>query len=91
MNAEREEAGSSPHHVGRSDFETYQRELALVDEIIGLKAALAQEAVRNAPDRLELEELRTEYHALLRSSTWKLGRIVVLPLRIVRRIARRVG
>lgn len=72
-----------------SQFEQYQRQLALVDEIIGLKASLAQEAVRNSPSRLRLEQVEHEIRELRGSTTWRVGRLVMSPARVFRRLLRR--
>jgi hypothetical protein len=71
------------------DFEDYQRHLALVDENIGLRAALAQESVRNSPSRQRIEEVEHEIRELRRSMTWRVGRFVLSPIRIVRGLLRR--
>ncbi|MBC7760636.1 MAG: hypothetical protein H7201_02320 [Candidatus Saccharibacteria bacterium] len=67
----------------------YQRELALVDQILGLQAALAQEAVRNSPSRQRVEQLEHEINALRLSTAWRIGRLILLPVRLVRRFAGR--
>ena len=72
-------------------FESYQRQLALVDEVLGLRAALAQEAVRNSPSRQRLEEVEHEIRALRASSSWRVGRLVLLPVRLVRRLRGRLS
>jgi hypothetical protein len=74
-----------------SDFELYQRQLALVDENIGLRASLAQESVRNSPSRLRLEQLEHEISQLRGSTTWRVGRLVMTPARVIRRLLRRSG
>lgn len=68
------------------EFEAYQRELARTDEIIGLRAALAQEAVRNSPSRQRLEQVEAEILALKRSATWRIGRLVMTPVRVLKRV-----
>jgi hypothetical protein len=72
-------------------FAQYQRELALVDQVLGLSAALAQEAIRNSPSRQRVEELEHEIRALRSSSTWRVGRILMLPVRVVRHLASRLS
>ena len=74
-----------------TDFESYQRQLALIDENIGLRASLAQEAVRNSPSRLRLEQLEQEIRELRGSMTWRVGRLVMTPARVIRRLRRRSG
>jgi len=71
------------------EFELYQRQLALVDENLGLRAALAQEAVRNSPSRRELEDTRHEIMELRKSATWRVGKLVLTPVRVARRVLRR--
>lgn len=84
----RNEGASYVNHVSEDDtgLVEYQRQLALVDEVIGLRAALAQEAVRNSPARHRVEQLEAEIWALRRSTTWRLGRLMMLPVRLLRRI-----
>lgn len=72
-----------------SEFIQYQRQLALVDQVIGLQAALAQECVRNSPSRQRVEELEAEILALRRSVTWRVGRLIMSPIRMLRRSFRR--
>jgi hypothetical protein len=71
------------------EFERYQRELALVDQIIGLQAALAQEAVRNSPPRQRVEELETEVRAIKASLSWRVGQMMTVPVRFARALSRR--
>jgi hypothetical protein len=71
------------------DFDAYQRELARTDEVIGLRAALAQESVRNSPPRQRVEQLEAEILALRQSTTWRVGRLVMAPVRILRRLSSR--
>ncbi len=70
----------------QAEFERYQRELALVDQILGLRAALAQESVRNSPPRQRVEQLEAEILALRRSVTWRVGKLVMSPMRVARRV-----
>ena len=74
-----------------SEFERYRREMDLVDQIIGLRASLAQEAVRNSPSRQRVEQLEAEILMLRRSTTWRVGRLMMLPARIARRLLGRIG
>ena len=71
--------------------EAYQRNLALIDEILGLRAALAQASVHNAPSRPRVEELEAENLALRRSVSWRIGRLVLTPVRVARRLRRLAG
>jgi hypothetical protein len=73
------------------EFDRYQRELALIDQVIGLQAALAQESVRNSPSRQRVEALEAEIKAIKRSVTWRVGRMVTTPMRIARRVSHRLG
>ena len=67
-------------------FEVYQRQLALVDQIIGLQAALAEESARTNPDRRRLEQLEAESRAFHSSATWKVGRLMMAPWRLSRKL-----
>lgn len=71
------------------------RELALVDRILGLEAQLANYAVRVTPGRRqfemmerEIDGLRQQLAAVHSTRTWRAGRAVLAPLRIIRRIVR---
>lgn len=74
------------------------REMALVDRILGLQAELAQEAVRQSPSRERFEEMEREVQAarqavveMRRSTTWRVGRMLLLPVRPFGRIVRRIS
>jgi len=71
------------------EFLAYQRLLSQVDELLGLRAALAQEAVRNTPSRAKVEKIEAELAAMRGSITWKAGRAVLAPLRLLRWAVRR--
>jgi hypothetical protein len=79
-----EEANVTNTPSGGDDFDRYQRELALVDQVIGLQAALAEESARNSPSRIHVDELEDELSALKRSATWRVGRALLAPLRVAR-------
>jgi SAM-dependent methyltransferase len=67
--------------------------LALVDELIGVKAELVQARMRaeNAvmDANVHAEFLIEELADVKRSVTWRLGRALLLPIRIARRLRRR--
>ena len=67
-------------------YKDYARHLALLDQVIGLQAALAEEASRNTPSRERVEEAEARAEAFVTSTTWRVGRLVLLPLRLVRKI-----
>ncbi|MBD8468425.1 hypothetical protein HOW07_14895 [Plantibacter sp. MCCC 1A11337] len=69
-----------------------RRVLELVDRILGLEAELARVSVYNNPTREQFEALereneglRQQVAALHTTRTWKAGRAVLAPLRIVSR------
>lgn len=69
-----------------------RRALELVDRVLGLEAELARVSVFSNPRREQLEALEAENAGLrqqlesLRSTrTWRAGRVVLSPLRIVSR------
>lgn len=68
------------------EFNDYRRQLALIDQVIGLQAALAEESARNSPSRARVEALETENRAMRSSATWRIGRAILLPVRLVKRI-----
>lgn len=63
--------------LGTKLLESQLRELALVDRIIGLEAEVA---------RLSIEAGVKDIRILHRSRPWRVGRIVLAPVVIVRRI-----
>jgi hypothetical protein len=60
------------------------------DQIIGNAAYQGELDYRLGLARNENESLRQELNAVYRSRAWKLGRTILLPLRIVRRIIRKL-
>jgi len=68
------------------------RELALVDRIFGLEAQLAEISVFMNPDRerfdaqeRELAGLRQQIAGIRGTTTWRVGRSVLAPLRVLKR------
>ncbi len=61
------------------------RQLALVDRILGLQAEVAN---LKASGPASAETLQRELNALLVSRTWRVGRAVLSPLLLLRRLAR---
>lgn len=72
-----------------AELAQYQRELALVDQVIALQAQLAREATKNSPDRFRIAELEIENEALRKSMTWRIGSLVLTPVRVVARRGKR--
>jgi len=65
---------------------TIERELALVDRVLGLEAQVAELAIQSSltpSDQLRVEQQLAQ---LRRSATWRVGRIVTSPLRVARRV-----
>jgi hypothetical protein len=62
------------------------RQLALVDRILGLQAEVAN---LKASSPASAEALQRELNALLASRTWRVGRAVLSPLLLLRRVVRR--
>lgn len=78
-----------------ASYSQYQRLLALTDEILALRVALAQESVRSNPSRerleraeAEMQAMKADLHAVRRSATWRVGRFVLLPVRVIKWLAR---
>lgn len=63
-----------------ADIERDLRELALVDRIIGLEAEVA---------RLSIEAGVKDIRILHKSRPWRVGRVVLAPVVLVRKIFRR--
>lgn len=79
----------SPREVPRSNkSDDFERELALVDRVLGLEAQLAEQSVTFA--LTPSEQLRAEQQiARMRSSLgWRVGRIVAAPATL---LGRRLG
>jgi hypothetical protein len=68
----------------------YERQLSLVDRILGLEARVAELSVEF--DLAPEEKLRAEQmiQRMRSSLEWRIGRIVALPALVVRRRLRRV-
>lgn len=79
--------------TGGDEIERQQlRELALIDRVFGLEAQLAEVSVFMNPGRerfdtleRETEGLRQQLAALRGTATWRAGRLVLAPLRLIRR------
>ena len=81
-----------------SDVELQLRQLELVDRIFGLEAQLAEASAFAKPERDEIdavlrenEGLRQQLAGLRATSTWKAGRAVLAPARLLRRLIRRAS
>lgn len=71
----------SPEKASRpTDLERDLRELALVDRIIGLEAEVA---------RLSIEAGVKDIRILQKSRPWQVGRIVLMPVVLIRKVLRR--
>jgi hypothetical protein len=67
--------------------------MALVDELVGVKAELVQARLRAENAEFEAnihaEELIEELAEVKQSVTWRLGRAMLLPIRVARRLRQR--
>lgn len=72
-----EEIMSSEINRQSADIERDLRELALIDRIIGLEAEVA---------RLSIEAGVKDIRILHKSRPWRVGRIVLMPVVLVRKI-----
>jgi hypothetical protein len=67
------------------------RQLALVDRVLGLEAEVARLSITGpaaAGPRAEIERLQGELRAVYSSRTWRVGSLVLRPLRAARSIGR---
>lgn len=66
------------------------RELALVDKVIGLEAEVARLSTQSAYSdaRDEIEHLRDQLNGMQASRTWRVGRAVLAPFRVMQRATR---
>jgi len=78
------------HSTDNREFTDYQRILSLTDEILGLRAALAQEGVRLSPSRQKVDQLEDEIRQLRASTTWRVGRVIMLPFWLGRKLLMRL-
>lgn len=83
----REEPQTSADDNG--DYNALLRQMALVDRVIGLEAEVARlhadySGVGGA--RQEVERLKGELRAVYSSRAWLLGRALLLPVRVVKRV-----
>lgn len=79
MQSKRGKMAQKPGAVS-ADIERDLRELALVDRIIGLEAEVA---------RLSIEAGVKDIRILHKSRPWRVGRVVLAPVVLVRKIFRR--
>ncbi|WP_378147474.1 hypothetical protein ACFJGV_05575 [Cnuibacter sp. UC19_7] len=84
---------------GQSDPSRHElelRQLALVDRVLGLEARVAELtiAVSRVPGPVVVdgraESLAQELAAIRSSTTWRVGSLVLTPVRILRGIAKRI-
>lgn len=68
---------ASETHQHNVDIERDLRELALIDKIIGLEAEVA---------RLSIDAGVKDIRILQKSRPWRVGRIVLMPVVLVRKI-----
>lgn len=67
------------------DLVTFERELALVDRILGLEAELARYSIASSLTPDEQLAAEDELARLRGSLTWRAGRLVSAPMRVIRR------
>ncbi len=70
---------------------SFERQLALVDRILGLESQVARLSATSSLDPSEQLLVERELARLRSTMTWRTGRIVSAPLRAVLRITRRGG
>lgn len=91
VNAPTSDSWSAPEVESRAahDHVEAERQLALVDRIIGLEAELAELAI--ASSLTPSEQLGAERQLIrLRATTaWRIGRLATAPVRIAKRVVRR--
>lgn len=84
-------SGKAPEPVDAATLVSIERQLALVDRVLGLEAQVAE--LSSSSRLTPSEQLRAEKElAMLRSSlTWRLGRVAAAPISAARRVARGRG
>lgn len=82
---------------GEDPYAQAERQLGLVDKVLGLEAQVAELSVRlgHVPPSTgiadDLVRTRAELDAVYRSVTWKVGHVVSFPIRAARKILRQVA
>lgn len=81
-------SGKTPEPIDDATVFSIERQLALVDRVLGLEAQLAE--LSSSSQLSPSQQLRAEKElAVLRGSlTWRLGRVAAAPIRAARRVAR---
>ncbi|PWC04787.1 hypothetical protein DCE94_00020 [Agromyces badenianii] len=69
-------------------MERGQRQLALVDRVIGLEAALAQASAVTSLSPVDHLTVEFELARVKSSRAWRVGRLVVAPMAIAGRVVR---
>ena len=84
-----QEAWASTSEVDHGgDLEAARRQLALVDRIIGLEAALAQASATSTLSPVDHLTVEFELARVKSSRAWRVGRLVVAPVAIAGRAGR---
>lgn len=68
-----------------------ERQLALVDRVLGLEAALAEQTVASALTPSEQLIAERQLVRLRGSAAWRIGQVATAPARVARRTLRRAG
>jgi hypothetical protein len=72
--------------ISDAEVATELRQLALVDRVIGLEAEVARLSISGPAaggQRAEIERLQNDLAAVYASRTWRVGSLVLRPLRAV--------
>jgi len=64
--------------------------LAFIDRIIGLEQQVKELRKESLVGPSETAAIEASYAAIQSSRTWRTGRVVLLPMRVLRRVKRRV-
>lgn len=72
------------------EMELVEQQLALVDRIIGLEQQVKELQAANLLSPSETVAVEANLNRITSSLTWRAGRIVTLPVRVLRYVKRRV-
>lgn len=90
MQEDRAVSWTAEGHESANDSLSAERErnLALVDRVLGLEAEVAQLSIASSLAPSDVLAAERRLGLLQRSSTWRIGRLVTAPGRVVMRSAR---
>ncbi|TFC01211.1 hypothetical protein [Cryobacterium mannosilyticum] len=74
---------------GQERLISLERQLALIDRVIGLEAQVAELAIADSLTPSAELAAQRQLALMRQSSAWRMGRLVTAPIRVAQRIVRR--